>query len=90
MSRLYDTSLLAAIYNNHPSKVKAELDSIAKVVFSAETNCKPVMYYTRSNNISDDCNDYIKSLDDVFGKYEDDMALGGNGFKYINDMILAI
>lgn len=66
MSRLYDASLLAATYNNNPGKVKAQLDSIAKVVFQAETNCKPVMYYNASNNVSDDCLNYMKSLDDLF------------------------
>jgi len=89
MSRLYDASLLAATYNNNPAKVKAELDSIAKVVFQAETNCKPVMYYNASSSVSDDCISYMKSLDDLFEKYENDVILGGNGFQFINDMILA-
>ena len=46
------------------------------------------MYYTGWTNLTDDCINYIKNLDDLFDKYDSDIILGGNGFKYVNDMIL--
>lgn len=88
MSKLYETSLLSGKYTGNFAKIKSDLDSIAKIVFSAGNDCRPVMYYTGWTNLTDDCINYIKNLDDLFDKYDSDIILGGNGFKYVNDMIL--
>ena len=47
------------------------------------------MAYTGWTNVTNECIDYIKSLDDLLKKYNDDITLGGDGFKFINSMILA-
>ena len=38
--------------------------------------------------MSDDCKSGIKELDDIFNDYDNEIVLGGNGTKYINDMLL--
>ena len=38
--------------------------------------------------MSDDCKSGVKELDDIFNDYGNEIILGGNGTKYINDMLL--
>ena len=42
---LYNVSLLAKTYTENYGKIKSELDAIAKIVFSAQNDCRPVLYY---------------------------------------------
>ena len=86
---MYQTSLLSGIYTGNFAKIKSNLDSIARVIFSASNNCRPVMYYTGWTNLTDDCLNNIQSLDDLFDRYDSEIILGRNGFEYVNNMILA-
>jgi hypothetical protein len=52
MVGLYNTSLLAATYTGNFAKIKANLDGIAKIVFSTANNCRPVIGYKGWTNIS--------------------------------------
>lgn len=46
------------------------------------------MNYRGWSNFSDDCSNSIKKMDDLFNSYDDEVILGGDGLKYIKDMVL--
>jgi hypothetical protein len=53
MLGLYNVSLLQSKYTGNFGKIKGDIDNIAKIVFSTQNNCRPVMYYKGWTNISD-------------------------------------
>ena len=66
---LYNVSLLTNTYTGNFAKIKADIDSIAKIVFSTQNDCRPVLYYKGWDNITDDCKNNIPPLDDLFNQY---------------------
>jgi hypothetical protein len=90
MMGLYNVSLLSATYTGNFAKIKSDIDSIAKIVFSTQNDCRPVLYYRGWDNLTDDCKTNIQSLDDIVNKYDQDIILGGNGLKNINDLLLQV
>lgn len=90
MVGLYNVSLLSATYSGNFAKIKSDIDSIAKIVFSTQNDCRPVLYYRGWDNLTDDCKTNIQSLDDIINKYDQDIILGGNGLKNINDLLLQV
>jgi len=88
LSGLYNVSLLTNTYTGNFGKIKADIDSIAKIVFSTQNDCRPVLYYKGWDNITDDCKNNIPPLDDLFNQYGQEIILGKNGLQYINNMIL--
>lgn len=40
------------------------------------------------SNISDDCKTGLTPLNSLFNSYDEEIIFGGNGTKYINDMLL--
>ena len=85
---LYNVSLLEADYTGKEGKIRSDIDKLAKIIFSTENNCNPIINYRGWSNVSDDCKSGAKELDDIFNDYGNDIILGGNGTKYINDMLL--
>lgn len=85
---LYNVSLLEKNYTGQYSKIKSNIDSIAKVVFSTENDCYPIINYKGWNNVSDDCKSSIKDLDKIMVDYGNEIILGGTGVKYLGDMLL--
>jgi hypothetical protein len=87
---LYNTSLLYGQYTQNYPKIKADVDKIAKIQFSTQNNCRPVLNYRGWTNISDDCKSGAKDLDNILVKYCNDIILGKNGTNYIPDMLLSV
>lgn len=50
---LHNVSLLEKNYTGQSSKIKSNIDAIAKIVFSTENDCYPIINYRGWNNISD-------------------------------------
>lgn len=71
MNGLYNVSLLTNTYTGNFGKIKADIDAIAKIVFSTQNDCRPVLYYKGWDNITDDCKNNIPPLDDLFNQYGD-------------------
>ena len=90
MVGLYNVSLLEAKYTGNYGKIKSEIDAISKIVFSTQNDCRPVMNYKGWTNVTQDCIDGAKDLDDLFNKYDNDIILGKNGTQYIPDMLLKV
>jgi hypothetical protein len=90
LAGLFNTSLLASKYSGQPDrKIYAEIDSIAEVTFQTVCNCKEVIYYSGWINVSSDCTNGMADMDDLLNKYDDNIVLGGDGIKYLNDLMLA-
>ena len=87
---LYNTSALYKQYTGNYPQIKADIDKIAKVVFSTQNNCRSVINYRGWTNVSDECKDGAKDLDDILVKYGNDIVLGKNGTNYIPDMLLSV
>lgn len=87
---LHNTSLLYAQYTGQYPKIKGDIGKIAKVVFSTQNDCRPVMNYQGWTNISNDCKNGAQDLADILVKYENDIILGKNGTNYIPDMLLSV
>jgi hypothetical protein len=85
---LYNTSLLEARYVGNDAKIKSEIDSIAKIIFSTQNDCAPVLNYKGWDNITDDCKASFSTLDDYLNKYDQEIILGKDGLQYIDDMLL--
>jgi hypothetical protein len=66
---LYNVSQLASTYTGNYAKIKTDIDAIAKIVFSTQNDCRPVLYYKGWNNFTNDCQSMIPTLDDLFNKY---------------------
>ena len=80
---------LSILYANQTFvQIRAGLNHIADVVFQAGTNCREVIGYKGWSNISDSCKIGIQSHEELISKYENDIILGGNGTKYLNDLLL--
>lgn len=52
---LYNVSLLSGKYTGQYSKIKSDIDSIGRIVFSTENNCNPIINYKGWSNVTDDC-----------------------------------
>lgn len=85
---LYNVSLLEAQYTGNPGKIKADIDKIAKIVFSTQNNCNSILNYKGWDNVTDDCKNESKNLHSQINDYDSEIMLGGNGTKYLNNMLL--
>lgn len=69
-------------------QIRANLNKIADVVFQAGTNCREVIAYKGWSNISSDCKSGIQAHYDLLSQYGNDILLGGNGTRFLNDLLL--
>lgn len=62
---LYNVSLLSPQYTGNPTKILNDLDKLAKTIFSTQNNCRPILYYNTSDNVSDQCKKQLGDFDQV-------------------------
>lgn len=57
-------------------------------MFSTQNNCRPILNYAGWDNVTDDCKNEIKNFDDLINEYDSSIIIGGDGTRYLNNMLL--